>query len=74
MTQAIPKQVTFALFCHFGKIQRIHVVTAYEKSRFHPGLTKEGYSIFVRGSACPSISIVSSVEGKWTMDLATTVC
>ena len=33
-----------SLFCHFGKIQRIHVVTAYEKSRFHPGLTKEGYS------------------------------
>jgi hypothetical protein len=31
-----------SLFCHFGKIQRIHVVTAYEKSRFHPGLTKEG--------------------------------
>jgi len=30
------------LFCHFGKIQRIRVVTAYEKSRFHPGLTKEG--------------------------------
>ena len=33
------------LFCHFGKIQRIHVDTAYEKSRFHPGLTKEGLEV-----------------------------
>jgi hypothetical protein len=31
-----------ALFCHFGKIQRIYVVTAHEKSRFHPSLTEEG--------------------------------
>ncbi len=33
-----------SLFCHFGKIRRIYVVTDHEKSRFHPSLTEEGYS------------------------------
>jgi hypothetical protein len=40
--QSFQERFRLTLFCHFGKIQRIRVVTAYEKSRFHPGLTKEG--------------------------------
>jgi hypothetical protein len=37
--------IAISLFCHFGKIRRIHVVTAYGKSRFYPSLTEEGYPL-----------------------------
>lgn len=33
---------TLALFCHFERFPRNHAVSANEKSRFYPSLTKEG--------------------------------
>jgi len=41
-SKPIEWSVCLALFCHFGKIRRIHVVSAHEKSRSHPSLTEEG--------------------------------
>ncbi|MDZ4870832.1 MAG: hypothetical protein CLLPBCKN_000220 [Chroococcidiopsis cubana SAG 39.79] len=35
------------LFCYFRQIQRIYVVLAYEKSRFHPSLTEEGLRVYL---------------------------
>ncbi len=47
-------RLRLSLFCHFGKIQRIYVNRANEKSRLHPSLTEEGY----RDSQLGSIQVV----------------
>ncbi len=42
-------RVSLPLLCHSGTILRICVVSAYEKSRFEPTVTKESYLIIDYG-------------------------
>jgi glutathione S-transferase len=44
LRQQVEELEDLPLLCHFRKIQRVYVVSAHDKLRFHPSLTEEGYS------------------------------
>ncbi|WP_206755884.1 GIY-YIG nuclease family protein [Trichocoleus sp. FACHB-69] len=40
---ALKGNKVLSLLCHFREIRRVYVVSAHEKSRFHPSLTEKRY-------------------------------